>query len=123
LNKNLQAIKHIADGEYSSVVEYSFILDYKIRIILVDKSFIDVNISTKLKDKFGIHWETKNKFNDIYRYDNFPDIKWRQLASFPFHFHFKEQNNVIEPPFSKDLFMGFRGFMDFVKNQLSFEIK
>lgn len=52
MNKNLQAIKHIADGEYSSVVEYSFILDYKLRIILVDKSFIDVNISTKLKDKF-----------------------------------------------------------------------
>jgi len=47
LNKNLQAIKHIADGEYSPVVEYSFFLDYKLRIILVDKSFIDVNISTK----------------------------------------------------------------------------
>lgn len=70
----------------------------------------------KLKDKFGFHWETKNEFNEIYRYDNFPDIKWSGLKTFPFHFHFRGQNNVIEPAFSRDLLNGFRGFMDFVKD-------
>ncbi len=94
MNKNLEVIKHIAEVEYSSMVEYSFIIIYKLRIILKDKSFIDVNISTKLKDKFGFHWETKNSLNEIYRFDNFPDPKWANLKSFPFHFHFKIQENV-----------------------------
>ncbi len=116
MNKNLEAIKLIAETEYSSIVEYSFFLDYKLRIILVDKSFVDINVSTKLKDKFGFHWETKNKLNEIYRYDNFPDPKWSNLESFPFHFHFKIQDNVIASPFSRELFPGFRGFMNFAKD-------
>ncbi len=123
MNKNLEAIKLIAEAEYSSIVEYSFILDYKLRIILIDNSFIDVNVSNKLKNKFGFHWETKNNLNEIYRFDNFPDPQWANLETFPFHFHFKTQNNVIVPPFSRELISGFRGFMDFVKNQLPFEIK
>lgn len=123
MNKDLIAIKIIAEAEYSSIVLYSFILDYKLRIILMDKSFIDVNVSNKLKNKFGFHWETKNKLNEIYRYDNFPDINWRHLKSFPYHFHFQEQNNVIEPTFPKDLLNGFRGFMDFVKNLIQAETK
>jgi hypothetical protein len=93
-------------------------MGYKLRIILSDKSFIDVNISSKLNDKFGFHWETKNTLNEIYRIDNFPDIKWSHLQSFPFHFHVKEQNNVVEYPFSKDIITAFREFMDFVKDKL-----
>jgi hypothetical protein len=119
LNKKFELIKRIANTEYSSIVKYSFRLNYKLRIILIDESFIDVNISSTLKEKFGFHWETKNKFNDIYRFDNFPDVKWNYLKSFPFHFHFKQQDYVIEPPFPKELAAGFRGFMDFVKTQIS----
>ena len=116
MNKDLEVIKRIAETEYSSIVEYSFVIDYKLRIILIDKSFIDINISTKLKDKFGFHWETKNSLNEIYRFDNFPDPKWSYLETFPFHFHFKFQDNVIVPPFSSELISGFRGFMNFVKD-------
>ncbi len=118
MNKSLEDIKLIAESEYSSIVEYAFILDYKLRIILINKSFIDVNISVKLENKFGFHWETKNEFKEIFRYDNFPDPQWSNLKSFPFHFHFKTQNNVIEPNFPKDLINGFRGFMDFVKREV-----
>lgn len=123
MNKNLESIKLIAESEYSTIVEYAFNLDYKLRLILIDKSFIDVNVSVKLENKFGFHWETKNKLNEIFRYDNFPDIKWSQLKSFPYHFHFKEQNNVIEPPFDKDLLKGFKEFMNFVKKEILPETK
>ncbi len=97
MNKNLESIKLIAETEFASIVEYSFILDYKLRIILIDKSFVDINVSTKLKNKFGFH--------------------------LPFHFHYKIQDNVIAPPFPKELLPGFRGFMDFVKNQILSETK
>lgn len=62
-------------------------IDNKLRIFLVDKSFIDVNVSRKLPDKFGFHWESINPPDAIYRYDNFPDKNWKYVLTYPYHFH------------------------------------
>ena len=87
-------------------------------IILYDNSYIDVNISKKLSNKYGFHWETRNEFNNIYRYDNYPDNDWKEIETFPFHFHNGYQENVVSAPFSTEIISAFREFMDFVKKLL-----
>ncbi len=113
---NLRKIQKIAEIEFKEIVKHSYIRDYKLRIILIDGSFIDVFLSQKLKDKFGFHWECRD--GKIFRYDNFPDKKARKLKSFPYHFHFEKQDNIQETPFRTDTENGFRDFLNFVQDKI-----
>src|SRR4030042_5986374 len=83
-------------------------IEDKLRIVLVNNSFIDVYLSQKLQGKFGIHWECMDKRKIIYRYDNFPDKKWRGTTSFPFHFHHGSYDKVESSPFPLPPLDGFR---------------
>jgi hypothetical protein len=111
-------IKRIAEIEFADIVKNTYQIDYKLRIVLINNSFIDVYLSQKLQGKFGIHWERMDKRKAIYRYDNFPDKKWRAVASFPFHFHNGSYDNVESSPFPLQPLNGFRAFMEFVKNKI-----
>ncbi len=114
---DLNIIKRIAEVEFADIVEISFTIDYKLRIILKDKSFIDVNLSKKLLGKFGFHWECQG--DEIYRYDNFPDKKCRKLSTYPYHFHKNSKENIQSSPFSLSSIEGFRDFMKFVRSKLA----
>jgi len=115
----LFVLKDIAESEFSDIILDIIEKEDKIRIILKDKSFIDVYVSIKVEDRFSFHWECKDE--RIYRYDNFPDKKARNLKSFPFHFHEGSQDNIEEPWFSQDIEYGFRDFMKWIRTMLIFD--
>ncbi len=115
MNK-LENLKSIAEIEFKEIVKHAYIKNYKLRIILIDGSFIEVVISQKLKNKFSFHWECLD--NCIYRYDNFPDKKARKLKTFPYHFHNGNQENIVESQFSKEIVEGFREFLTFVSEKI-----
>ena len=112
-------LKMVAEVEFSNIVKDTFFVDYKLRIILVDDSFIDVNLSKKLPDKFGFHWECGDKAGTVFRYDNFPDKSWKDISTFPYHFHSGSQENVQTSPFPLKVIEGFRSFMEFVKDKVN----
>src|SRR5436309_1433607 len=90
----------IAEIEFSEIVLSTQDLGQKLRIYLPDKSFIDFFYTTNLKTKrFSIHWERTHIDGFIYRLDNTPDKKWRNVSTFPLHFHNKVYDNVTIAPF------------------------
>ena len=111
-------LRRIAEVEFFDIVKEVFPISYKIRIILIDNSFIDANLSKKLPDRFGYHWECKDISGAIFRYDNFPDKNWEKISTYPFHFHNGSQKNVEPTPFPLTVVDGFRGFMEFARNKL-----
>ena len=111
-------LKKVAEVEFSDIVQDAFFITYKLRVILVDNSFIDVNLSRKLPDKFGFHWERRDTAGTIFRYDNFPDKNWKNISTFPYHFHRDSQDNVEPSPFPSTTIEGFRSFMEFVRSQI-----
>lgn len=111
-------LERISKVEFADIIKNTCIADYKLRIILKDNSFIDIHLSQKLPDRFGFHWECKDKKGSIYRYDNFPDKNWQSVTSFPYHFHNGEQNKVEASPFPLDVAAGFRAFLEFVRDRL-----
>ncbi|RME62663.1 MAG: hypothetical protein D6778_10835 [Nitrospirae bacterium] len=117
----LEAIKRIAEVEFADIVRITVTIDYKLRIILIDNSFIDVSLSQRLPDKFGFHWERKDENATIFRYDNFPDRKWAHVSTFPYHFHRGSHDKVEPSPFPLDIIEGFRAFMVFVRDRLKLE--
>ena len=112
-------LARIAEIEYSDIVIGTHDLGHKLRVYLIDKSFIDVFFSEKSKIfRFSIHWERKHIDNKIFRLDNTPDKKWRDVSTFPLHFHSGEYDKVVIPPFDTDkksLEQFVREFLYFVK--------
>jgi len=90
----LAELRRIAEVEFSTVVACTDILSEKLRIVLVDNSFVDVWLSRKLANRFGFHWERRHLDGTIYRYDNFPDVAWREVPTYPAHFHEGAQEHV-----------------------------
>jgi hypothetical protein len=115
---HLNDLKRIAQVEFGDIVKSIHHLDYKIRILLIDNSFIDAHLSESLLGKFGYHWECMGADGTFYRYDNFPDQKFRSIVTYPYHFHNGAQQDVVVPPFPPDIIDGFRGFMAFVKEKI-----
>lgn len=114
-------LKRIGEIEFADIVKNSFLMEFKLRIILKDDSMIDAHLSRKLPDKFGFHWECMDTKGTIYRYDNFPDNNWRFVATYPYHFHNGSQDTVEASPFSLIPLEGFRNFMEFVRKKLKSE--
>ncbi len=115
---NIDNLKRIAEIEFSEIVKDTFFIGYKVRVTLVDNSFIDVHLSQKIPDKFSFHWECMSSTGTFYRYDNFPDKKWKSVSTYPYHFHVGSQNNVEASPFPLKPVDGFRAFMEFVRNEI-----
>ena len=119
MNDTLIKLQRVAEVEFAEIVEHTFALGTKLRITLTDTSYIDVWASQKIVGRFGFHWERRHLDESIYRYDNFPDTNWRDVATFPFHFHSGSQDNVVAAPFSSDLETSFREFLDFVADRIA----
>lgn len=114
---SLDELKRIAEIEFSDIVEDAAKIGAKLRVLLIDDSFIDIWLSQKLENRFGFHWEQR-KTGFSYRYDNFPNTQWVNISTYPFHFHDGSQNNVVNSSrFERDILEGFRGFMMWVKEQ------
>lgn len=109
----LEDFRRIAEIEFGSMVADSQSLGEKLRLFLNDGSYLDVWLSRRLRERFGFHWERRHLDGTFYRYDNFPNTAWRDVGSFPHHFHNGSQDKVTATPFSTDLLTGFREFMRF----------
>ena len=108
-------LKRIAEVEFAEIVKETFFIDYKVRIILIDNSFIDVHLSQRIPDKFSFHWECMSSCSGtLYRYYNFPDRKWQAVSTYPYHFHDGLQDSVKSSPFPLNAIDGFRAFMEFM---------
>jgi len=119
----LDNLARIAEIEFSDIVDATEMMETKLRIMLTDDGFVDVWLSKKLAGRFGFHWE--HKVTDLsYRYDNFPDTKWSNVSTFPYHFHDGSQDNVVDSSrFARDIVEGFRDFMNWVRVMLREEKK
>jgi hypothetical protein len=111
-------IRRIAEIEFAPIVVQTDILGSKLRVLLIDTSYVDVWVSRTLVGRFGFHWERRHLDGRIYRYDNFPDINWSNVSTFPFHFHDGTQDAVASTPFATEPEQGFREFMTYVEQMI-----
>jgi hypothetical protein len=118
MNLTTEDLRRIAEVEFADIVVDSQSLGEKVRLFLYDASYVDVWLSKKLVGHFGYHWERAHLDGRMYRYDNFANTAWRDVSTYPRHFHDGSQSNVRAAEFDEDLVMGFRQFMNFVRDSL-----
>ena len=112
-------LKRIIDTEYADILTDSIISRSKLRAFVDDSSFIDVWFSLKISGRFSYHWERRHIDGTMYRHDNFPDINWQRISTYPKHFHNGSQDAVEESHIDENPVIGLRQFMDFVRSQLA----
>ena len=116
---SLSILRTIAEVEFSDIIVFTSIIDDKLRVMLVDNSYIDFWWSYKFPERFAHHWERRHVDGTIYRHDNAPLNKWRQVSSFPQHFHFKSDSEVIASTLNPVPEIAISEFLSFARGILS----
>jgi hypothetical protein len=92
----------------------------RLRIFLKDESFVDVWLSTS--GKYSYHWEHRHIRGLIHRHDNAPHSRWKQIKTFPKHFHDGSEDNVIESTISNNPREAIREFLNFIRSKLANDV-
>ncbi len=108
-------ISELSEKDFRDIVVASKIIGDKLRLMLIDDSYIDVWFSRK-RPFFVYHWERSMVDGTIYRHNNFPDPKARKLKTFPKHFHEKTEEVVKESNISDKPEEAIRSFLEFARN-------
>lgn len=114
-DKIYSRLKEIALGDFADIVEGTVVIEGKLRILLKDESFVDIWLSAKKKGVYAYHWERKNIDSTIYRYNNLPDKEAKNLQTYPKHFHYKTQENVVESDLSDNPEDAIRFVLEFAR--------
>ena len=85
---DLLALQRIAETDYADIVVGTRIVDAKLRVLLIDESYLDFWWSLEIPGRFAHHWERSHVDGTVYRHDNMPHSKWVycervQVAHFP----------------------------------------
>lgn len=108
-------LAYIALREFPEIVVGTETIEGKLRIFIVDNSFIDVWLSEKRRGVCAYHWERRTINGTIYRHNNLPDRKARNLETFPKHFHSGNEENILESHISDAPEQAIREFLAFAR--------
>ncbi len=116
-------LEKIALGEFTDIVVNAEILllstgdPHKLRLDITDGSLIDVFFSRT--GRYSYHWERRLiDAGDLYRHDDAPHNRWRDVLTFPKHFHNGSEDIVTDSYISNDPEQAIREFLVFVRRKL-----
>jgi len=88
----------------------------RLRIFLLDESFVDVWLS--MSGRYSYHWEQRHVRGLLHRHDNAPHSKWKEIKTFPKHFHDGNEERAKESNIPDDALLAIRYFLCFVRDFL-----
>jgi hypothetical protein len=112
-------LAEIAETEFADIVVSASVIDSKLRVVLLDSSYIDFWWSRAVPNRFAHHWERRHVDGSIYRHDNAPHGQWQHIATFPRHFHDQSDGNVVESNLSDVHEVAVRQFLGFARAKLA----
>jgi len=108
-------LTQLALDEYGDIVEGTKPVEGKLRLLLVDSSFIDIWLSVKKEGTYAYHWERQAVDGTIYRYNNLPDKEAKKLSTYPDHFHKRDEKNILESDLSGNPIEDVKHLLDYAR--------
>jgi hypothetical protein len=116
---NLSRLARIATVEFADIVVATTLARDKLRVLLKDDSYIDFWWSNMIPGRFAHHWERIHIDGTIYRHDNMPHPRWKDVTTFPQHYHEERQNHVVDSLLPSDSpEAALRAFLTFARQKL-----
>ncbi len=119
---DLERLGRLAETEFLEIVLSTTITEEKLRVVLVDGSYIDFWWSGQIQGRYAYHWERGQIDGTIYRHDNIPHLQWQAVSSFPKHFHAGAQHTVVGSEISDNPEQGLREFLHFAAGIINEEL-
>jgi len=69
-------------------------------------------------ERYAFHWEKTSADGKIFRHDNLSHAKWRSVETFPKHFHYGAEWNVVESRIPDDPTSAAKYFLSFARGFL-----
>ena len=115
---DLENLGRLAEVEFLDIVQSTASIENKLRVTLIDGSYIDFWWSEEVSGRFAYHWERRRVDGTIYRHDNIPHLQWRSVGSFPKHFHSGLQHTIADSDVSEDPEQGLRQFLQYAAEMI-----
>ena len=115
---DISTLRRRAESQFPDVVTSTAIVGNKLRIELIDGSYMDLWWSTQFIGRYAYHWERTHIDGTIYRHDNIPHLRWRTARTFPKHFHAGDQQTVTDSHISEDPEIGMIEFLSFARETI-----
>lgn len=112
-------LARIAKEEFLDIVASLELRGDRLRIHIVDGSFLDVWFSRTLPGKYAFHWERRHIDGTVYRWDNAAHRSIAGISTYPHHFHEASQRNV-KPYRPKETWEDtLREILNYIRNKIS----
>ena len=111
-------VRKVAVEQFPDVVVFAESLYGKLRMHLIDGSYVDVWFSRKFPGRYAYHWERRHVNGSIYRHDNRSHEHLRNMISFPKHFRDGSEDNVKESTINGNPTEAIREFLSFIRSKL-----
>jgi hypothetical protein len=115
---DLVMLANIAREEFVDIVVDVRQSDAKLRMLLVDGSYIDFWWSGVQVGRFAHHWNRQHLDGTIYRHDNSPHRKWQHVQTFPQHYHRAREDAVTESFLPQEPREAVRAFLTFCRQMI-----
>jgi len=112
---DLAELEGIARGEFADIVMDVHRIDAKLRMLLIDGSYIDFWWSEVQEGRFAHHWNRQYLDGTIHRHDNSPHRKWKHIKTFPQHYHREREDAVTESFLPREPREAVRAFLAFCR--------
>jgi hypothetical protein len=112
---DLAALERIARQEFADIVRDVSRIDAKLRILLIDDSYLDLWWSEVQEGRFAHHWNRQHVDGTIHRHDNSAHRKWGHITTFPQHYHREREESVTESFLSQEPHEAVRTFLTFCR--------
>ena len=122
LEQQYKKLSQIGLEKYPDIVEYAKVhytasdTPIKLRLDLIDGSFLDIWLSTS--GKYSYHWERRHKKEGLFRHDNAPHHKHREIATHPKHYHKESEENIEESHIPNEPKKAIKYFLDFIRDNI-----
>jgi hypothetical protein len=112
---DLAELERIAREEFADIVVDAYRIDAKLRVLVIDESYVDFWWSEVQEGRFAHHWNRQQVDGTIYRHDNSPHKRWAHISTFPRHYHREREESVVESFLPEDAPEAVRAFLAFCR--------
>jgi len=111
-------LARIAEKEFSDIIGHGEVRKDRLRLHVIDSSFVDVWFSRSIPCKYAFHWERRHIDNTVYRWDNAAHKRIEGLETFPHHFHKGSQRNIYPFKTEETIEETFRIVLKYIRNHI-----
>ena len=112
-------ISQICEDFSDIILDLSELEENNFKVIFIDQSYLTICFSLKLENKFSYHWERRSLDGTIFRHDNAAHLKWKDIPTYPNHFHNGSEDNVESSLLSGNYEKALSEFLILIRNYLA----